>query len=159
VYAALAVVLAAVSWPLPGIPSVVATLRAHGPRPRAVVAAIQAEFLPPGGRYLSTDPIVPVLSDESAVLLDAFDLRRFLRDGSPAGRDVEQQVHRHAFTAIIMRDADVFPRDMNAGDSGFAEACGRYWTAEDDDLDRLFRSAYEIRAVRRPFVILLPAGR
>jgi hypothetical protein len=158
VYGALAFVLAAVSWPLPGIPSVVATLQAHGPRPRAVVAAIHAEFLPPGTRYLSTDPIVPVLSDESAVLLDAFDLRRFLRDGGPPGRDVERQVRGHAFSVIVMRDAGLFPRDMNAGDAGFAEACRRYWTTEDDDLERLFRSAYEIRAVRRPFVILLPAG-
>jgi hypothetical protein len=156
-YGVLAGVLAAISWPLPGIPSVVATLRADGPRPRAVVAAIHAEFLPPGARYLSTDPIVPVLSDESAVLLDAFDLRRFLRDGGPPGRDVEQQIRRRAFSAIVMRDSDLFPRDMNAGDPGFAEACRRYWMTEDDDLLRLFRSAYEIRAVRRPFVILLPA--
>ncbi len=158
VYAALALILAAISWPLPGIPSVVATLRAHGPRPRAVVAAIHSEFLPPGARYLSTDPIVPVLSDESAVLVDAFDLRRFLRDGGPPGRDIEQQVCRRAFSAIVMRDDDVFPRDMNAGDPGFAEASRLYWAKEDDDLERLFRSGYEIRAVRRPFVILLPAG-
>ena len=157
-YGILAVALAAISWPLPGIPSVIATLRAHGPRPRAVVAAIHAEFLPPGARYLSTDPIVPVLSDESAVLLDAFDLRRFLRDGGPPGRDIEDGVRRRAFSAIVLRDSEVFPRDMNAGDSGFAEASRRYWTAEDDDLVRLFHSAYEIRAVRRPFVILLPAG-
>jgi hypothetical protein len=99
-----------------------------------------------------------VLSDESAVLLDAFDLRRFLRDGGPAGRDVEQQIRRRAFSAIVMRDSDLFPRDMNTGDPGFAEACRRFWTTEDDDLERLFRSAYEIRAVRRPFVVLLPAG-
>jgi hypothetical protein len=158
VYGTLAVLLAAISWPLPGVPSVVATLQAHGRRPRAVVEAIRAEFLPPGARYLSIDPIVPVLRDESAVLLDAFDLRRFLRDGSPPGRDIELKIQRRAFDAIVMRDADVFPHDLNAGDPGFTEATRRYWAREDDDLERLFRSAYEIRAVRRPFVILLPVA-
>ena len=155
-YAAMALVLAAISWPVPGIPSVVATLRAHGPRSRAVVGAIHAEFRLAGARYLSTDPIVPVLNDEPPVLLDAFHLEHFLREGAPAGRDVSEQVRRRAFSAIIVRDTAAFPHDMNADDPGFPEARAHFWATEDDALSRLFRSTYTIRAVRKPFVILLP---
>ena len=156
-YAALAVVLMAISLPVSGIPSVVTTLSTRGPRSRSVVQAIHAEFLPAGSRYLSTDPIVSVLNDERPVILDAFSLEQFVKEETPAGRDIAQQVRRRAFSAIVLRDTGDFPRDMNAGDSGFSEYQRRYWVNHDDALTRLFRSTYEMRAVRRPFVILTPA--
>jgi hypothetical protein len=153
-YAALAAVLVAISWPVPGIPSVVAEIEAAGPRRRAVVQAIHAEFLPAGAPYLSIDPIVPVLNNERPFLLDDFNLERFIREGAPPGRDVEQRVRRHFFNAIVLHDNSDFPHDMNAGDPGFSNDCQKYWADQDSPLMPLLRSAYEVRAVRKPFVIL-----
>ena len=55
-YAILAAVLAAISWPVPGVPSVMATLFTNGPRQRTRVEEVRAQFLPPSTVYLSTDP-------------------------------------------------------------------------------------------------------
>jgi hypothetical protein len=154
VYAALAAVLVAISWPVPGIPSVVAAVEADGPRRRAVVQAIHAEFLPAGTPYLSIDPIVPVLNNERPFLLDDFNLERFIREGAPPGRDVEQRVRRHFFHAIVLHDSGDFPHDMNAGDPGFSDDCEKYWANQEGPLLPLLRSAYEVRAIRKPFVIL-----
>jgi len=156
-YAALAAVLVAISWPVPGIPSVAAALEADGPRRRAVVQAIHAEFLPAGAPYLSIDPIVPVLSNERPFLLDDFNLEQFIREGAPAGRDVERRVRRHFFHAIVLHDNGDFPHDMNAGDPGFSDDCQKYWADQDSPLMPLLRSAYEVRAIRKPFVILTAA--
>jgi len=155
-YAALAILLAVISIPAPGIPSVMATLQAQGPRQRSVVRAIHDEFLPAGTRYLSTDPIVPVLNDERAVLVDAFNLERFLKEGAPAGLDIAERVRVRAFDAIILRDTPDFPHDATAGDAGFDEARARYWAKQNGGLAQLFRSMYDVRAVRKPFVILRP---
>jgi len=56
-----------------------------------------------------------------------------------------------------VRDSNDFPHDMNAGDPGFADACAKYWASQHDALVRFFHPAYEIGAVRKPFVILTPA--
>jgi hypothetical protein len=157
VYAMLAVVLIAISLPIPGIPSVVATLRAQGPRQRSVVDDVHAEFLADGARYLSTDPIVAVLHGQHPVIVDAVTLERFLREGAPAGRDIEQKIGRRAFDRIILRDTTDFPHDMDAGAPRFDEYAGRYWSVRNGELIRLFRSRYKITAVRKPFVILEPA--
>jgi hypothetical protein len=137
VFACLAVALAAISIPVAGIPSVIATLRAQGRPSRAAVHAIQAEYLPTGTRYLSTDPVIAVLNDERPLLLDAFNLDRFLREGMPAGRDIEQRVRRHDFQVIIVRENRGAPGSKN-------------------DLEWLVDSNYDVRAVRPPFVILVP---
>jgi hypothetical protein len=137
VFACLAVALAAISIPVAGIPSVIATLRAQGRPSRAAVHAVRAEYLPTGTRYLSTDPVIAVLNDERPLLLDAFNLDRFLREGTPAGRDLEQHVRRHDFHVIIVRE-------------------NRGAAASRNDLERLIDSNYDVRAVRRPFVILVP---
>jgi hypothetical protein len=156
-YAILAVVLAAISWPVPGMPSVIATLRTNGPRRRATVEAIRAEFLPPSTVYLSTDPLVSVLNNEHPLMLDAFNLTLLVREGTPAGRDLEDRVRRRVFGAIILRENDELPpRDMNPGDSGFDEFRRQFWVHRDDALTRVFQTAYEMRAVRTPFVILVP---
>lgn len=136
VFACLAAALAAISIPVAGIPSVIATLRAQGRPSRAVVRAVHAEYLPAGTRYLSTDPVIAVLNDERPLLLDAFNLDRFVREGTPAGRDLEQRVRRHDFQVIIVRE------DRGGG--------GR------NALERLVDSNYDVRAVRPPFVILVP---
>jgi hypothetical protein len=156
-YVTLAAIVAAISWPIPGIPSVVATFRKDGPRQRATVLAIHDEFLPPGTRYLSIDPIVPVLNGERPFLVDFFNLQLFLREGTAGGRDLEQRVRRRFFQVVVLRDSSDFPHDMNAGDPGFADACAKYWESQHDALARFFRSDYEVRAVRKPFVILTPA--
>jgi hypothetical protein len=156
-YAALAAIVAAMSWPVRGIPSVLATFRKDGPRQREVVRAIHDEFLPPGTRYLSIDPIIPVLNDERPFLLDFFNLQLFLREGTPAGRDLEERVRRRFFQVVVLRDSSEFPHDMNASDPAFADACTRYWASQREALVQFLQSAYEIRAVRKPFVILTPS--
>jgi hypothetical protein len=156
-YAALAAIVAAISWPVPGIPSVMSTFRKDGPRQRAIVRAIHDEFLRPGTRYLSIDPIIPVLNDERPFLVDFFNLQLFLSEGTPAGRDLEERVRRRFFQVVVLRDSNDFPVDMNARDPGFTDACTKYWASQHDALVRFLRSAYEIRAVRKPFVILAPA--
>lgn len=156
VYGAMAVVLAAISWPLPGIPSVIATLEREGPRSRASLAALHAQFLPAGIPYLSMDPVVPVLSGERPYVVDFFNLELFYKEGAPAGRDVEARVRRRFFAAIVLRDSPAFLRDMDASDPGFDEARRQYWNDRDSPLTRLFRTAYDVRAVRKPFVILAP---
>src|SRR5206468_1424653 len=106
VYAVLAIIALAIAIPLPGIPSVDRTLArqgSHGGRPRQVVARLHEEFLGPSVRYLSTDPIVPLLHDDRPLLLDAFAMDVLLRTGSEAGRDLQERVLRHQFDAIIAR--------------------------------------------------------
>ena len=137
VFACLAAAFAAISIPVAGIPSVIATLRAQGRPSRAAVRAVHAEYLPAGTRYLSTDPVIAVLNDERPLLLDAFNLNRFIREGTPAGRDLEQRLRRHDFQVIVTRE-----------ERGAAESR--------NDLERLIDSNYDVRAVRRPFVILVP---
>jgi hypothetical protein len=156
IYTGLAVLLAAISIPLPHIPSVIGTLQAQGPRQRAVVQAVHDGFLPPGTRYLSTDPGVAILVGERPVVLDAFSLDRFVREGTPAGRDVERRIRGREFDVVVLRDTSAFARDMNAGDGdpAFGAASARYWAEQPGALAQLIRTAYEIRAVRRPFVIL-----
>jgi hypothetical protein len=157
VYALLAVVMAAISWPAPGIPSVIGTLQAGGPYSRAGIEAIHAEFLPPGTRYVTNDPIIAVLSDERTVLLDDFSLELSMRRGAAAGRDFDARVRRQDFDVVIMRgEGDAFPRDMNAGDEGFADDTRRYWAGwrGHREMAALFEPAYAVRAVRKPYVIL-----
>ncbi|MES1255931.1 MAG: hypothetical protein ABUS56_10005 [Acidobacteriota bacterium] len=156
IYAGLAVLLAAISIPLPRIPSVIGTLQAQGPRQRAVVQAVHDGFLPPGARYLSTDPGVAILAGQRPVVLDAFSLDRFVRDGTPAGRDVERRIRAREFDVVVLRDTSAFVHDMNAGDRDPASdaATVRYWAEQPGPLAQLIRTTYEIRAVRRPFVIL-----
>jgi len=139
VYACLAAALAAISIPVPGIPSVIGTLRAHGPPSRATVAAVHAEFLPRGTRYFSTDPAIAVLNGERPSVLDAFNLNRFVRAGTPAGRDFERRVREHDYQVIILRESRGTSHDRN-------------------DLERLVYSNYDVRAVRRPFLILVPSS-
>jgi hypothetical protein len=137
VFASLATLLAAISIPIAGVPSVIATLRAQAPPSRAAVREIHEEFLPPGTRYLSMDPIIAVLNGERPVVLDAFNLNRFVRDGTPAGRDVELRLRRHEFAFVILREDRGSAQDRN-------------------DLERFVYSNYDVRAVRPPFVIFAP---
>ena len=115
----------------------IATLRAQGRPSRAAVRAVHAEYLPTGTRYLSTDPVIAVLNDERPLLLDAFNLDRFLKERTPAGRDLAQRVRRHDFQVIIVRE--------NRGVVG-----------SKNDLERLVDSNYDVRAARPPFLILVP---
>jgi hypothetical protein len=101
------------------------------------VRAIHEEFLTQGTRYLSTDPVIAVLNDERPLLLDAFNLNRFVREGTPAGRDLEQRLRRHDFTVVIVREEPLASHNGN-------------------DLERLILSTYDVRAVRNPFVVLVP---
>jgi len=116
---------------------VMATLRAQALPTRATVRAIHGEFLPQGTRYLSTDPVIALLRDERPLLLDAFNLSRFVREGTPPGQDVEQRLRRRDFAFVIVRE-------------------GPLASQTHDDLERLIHSMYEVIAVRRPFVVLVP---
>ena len=136
-FTCLAALLAAISIPVPGIPSVIATHRAKALPSRATVRAVHEEFLPPGTDYLSTDPVIPVLNDERPLVLDAFNLNRFLNEGAPSGRDLEQRLRRHDYQFVILRED---PRPL----------------PDRNDLERLVYSTYAVRAVRPPFVILAP---
>src|SRR5262249_48940584 len=154
-YGALAVVLIMISIPIPGIPSARRTLIQKGPRPRAAVETLHREFLKPSLPYLSIDPMVAVLADEAPILSDDFGLRIMLRNGARSGRDVEARVRARQFQAVILREYGEFPRDMNAEDADFARYHAAFWAGHDDPLNHLFRSTYEVRAVRKPFVIML----
>jgi hypothetical protein len=139
VYAVLAVIALAIAIPLPGIPSVHRTLVRQGPhggRPRTVVARLHEEFPAPPSRYLSTDPIVPLLHGDRPLLLDAFAMEVFLHAGSEAGRDFRTRVLRHEFDVIIARSDEVRPVRS--------------------ELIRVVTSAYRIEAVREPFVVFRP---
>jgi hypothetical protein len=57
-----------------------------------------------------------------------------------------------------MRGADQFPHDVDTGDAGFADDKAEYWAAgwsEHQEMAALLKSAYDVRAVRKPFVILV----
>jgi hypothetical protein len=78
-----------------------------------------------------------VLHDKRPLLLDAFNLNRYVREGAPAGRDFEERLRRHDFAVVIVREGPLAPQNRN-------------------DLERLIHSTYGVRAVRRPFVVLVP---
>lgn len=158
IYAVLAIAIAAISWPVPGLPSVMATIRRDGLLTRARVQSIHDEFLPPGTRYITNDPIFAVLYDERPVVLDEFGLELSVRSGGPAGRDFEARIRRQEYDVVIRRVDDRFPRDITAGDAGFADAAAAYWAAwppEHAQLRAIVEPAYALRAVRQPFVILM----
>jgi hypothetical protein len=157
IYLALAAVMVMLSWPLPRVPSVMATLRVRGPYQRSAIESIRAQFLSDSSLYLSTDPIVPVLLGQRAFVLDSFNLDRFVRDETNVGRDLERRVQSRAFDTVVLRDDGVFPRDMDAGAPGFGQSCAAFW-AQGGTLVQLLRTGYDIRAVRKPFVILQPRG-
>jgi hypothetical protein len=101
------------------------------------------------------NPIVPVLSGERAVALDAFNLNLFVSEGAPAGRDVAARIHARTFGTVLLDDDGRFAYDMTRGDRGFDQAVARFWTTA-LPLEQLIGAAYQIRAVRRPFVVLEP---
>jgi hypothetical protein len=150
-YALLAVMAVVIAIPLTGVPvpSVHRTLSrqgARGGRPRSAIARVREEFLPPGVRYLSLDPIVPLLNNERPLLLDPFAADVFLRTGHAAGSDLRVRITRHEFDLVVVRDDRSFWRDSDEGprtDGGSA-------------LTRVLMAEYEIRAVRKPFLILRP---
>jgi hypothetical protein len=156
-YSALAVMLVAISIPIRGVPSVIAEVDARLPRPRGVARAIHAEFLSDGRPYLSIDSTVPILNDERPVLLDYATLERFYEAGTPARRDLTTRVRERVFSAIVLPDSGEFAQDIDRGDEGFDERVARFWAGQDSPLAPLWRSAYEVRAVRKPFVILVPS--
>ena len=136
-YAALAVVLAALSWPLPGIPSVIATLRNDAPHNRATIVALHHDLIAPGAIYLSTDPMVALLNGERPFVLDGFNLERFAQTDTPVGEDLRERIDALAFGAIVVRYQDV---------------------AKDNEFMRLVRSRYDLRAMRPPFAVFEPRG-
>ena len=159
IYALLAVAIAAISWPAPGLPSPIRTIRDGGLLTRARVRSIHDDFLPAGTRYITNDPIFGVLYDERMVVLDEFALEMSVRRGGPAGRDFERRIRAQEFAIVIRRGDDAFPRDITAGDAGFAEASAAYWStlpAEHAQLRAVLEPAYSVRAVRKPYVILAP---
>ena len=79
-----------------------------------------------------------------------------VRQQTPAGRALERRVKDRAYSVIILRDVPGFASDMTAGDPGFESSRARYWAAQSDTLPQLFHTAYEVYAVRRPFVVLRP---
>jgi hypothetical protein len=104
----------------------------------------------------STRPIVPVLSGERPLVQDPFNLRRFVAEGTPAGRDLTRRIARREFSAVILRENEGPARDIAPGDPALRVFRDRYWREHGDPLLDLFHTAYEIQAVRRPFIILLP---
>jgi hypothetical protein len=155
-YALLSVMAAAIAIPLPGLPSVHRTLSrqgVHGGRPRSAIARIHQEFLQGGVRYLSLDPIVPLLNDERPLLLDPFAADVFLRTGHPAGTHLRARIAQHDFDVVILREDQLMPRDSSGGPL-FAPR--RFLAGRDSGLIRTLMAGYEIRAVRRPFLILRP---
>lgn len=129
--AAMAAMLITITVPVPGIPSVVADVRAAMPRQREAVQAIHAEFLM-RGPYLAIDAIVSVLNGDRPWVIDDGSLERYYEEGMPAGRDFEARVRRHFFTAIVLPD-------------GY-----------ESTLTPLLNQFYPIAVERKPFVVRLP---
>jgi hypothetical protein len=151
VYSLLTVMAVAIAVPLPGVPSVHRTLARQGERggrPRSAIARIREEFLGPGVSYLSADPIVPLLNHEHPLVLDPFALGVLLRTGHDAGNDLRARIARHEFAVVIV------PGGRSSGGSGGSPDVAPAVTGS--DLTRVVLAAYEIRAVRGPFVILRP---
>jgi hypothetical protein len=145
-YALLSLMALMITIPLPGVPSVHRTLSrqgARGGRPRAAIVRLHEEFLQPGVRYLSVDPIVPLLNNERPRLLDPFAADVFLRTGHAAGNDLRARIRRREFDVIIVRDDRTFSRRSDEGGGG-------------SELTGLLRAEYEVRGVREPFLILRP---
>jgi hypothetical protein len=76
-----------------------------------------------------------VNDQQRPVVLDAFNLSRFVREGAPAGRDVEQHLRHHDYQVVILREERGPTHDRN-------------------DLGPLIDENYTIRAVVTPFVVL-----
>jgi hypothetical protein len=156
-YGALAVIMIALGLPPLWMPSPMRTLRLLGPHQRSTIEAVQADFLS-SNPYLSLDPIVPVLLHQRPIVLDPFNLGLFVVGNTPAGRNFDSRIHSRSFATVIADDDEgVFVRDLDQGSAGFAEAVARFWAAS-TPLIKLIGNDYEIRAVRRPFVILQPRG-
>ncbi|MBI3493345.1 MAG: hypothetical protein HY047_16425 [Acidobacteria bacterium] len=81
-----------------------------------------------------------------------------MRRNAPAGLDFEQRIRRQDFEVVVMRGAEHFPHDMDAGDAGFADDNRLFWAdwRGHREMATLLESAYNVRAVRKPFVILIP---
>ena len=156
VYTVLVLVMALLVLPLPWMPSPTRTLRLLGPRQRATVQDMRAEFLLSTAPYLSLDPIVPVLLDQRPMVLDPFNLNLFVMNDTAAGRSLEARVRARTFATVILDDDQgLFDRDVRPGDAGYAETAARFWAAA-RPLERVIAVDYEICAVRRPFIILRP---
>ena len=154
-YVLLAMVMAIVSWPVRGVPSTIRTLRAEGPHRRSVVTAVHDRYLNRARLYLSTDPMIPILSGTRPFLLDSFNLVLFVTTRTRVGADFAHRIKTHAFDAIVLHDDGVFPADMAPGDPMFDALCAKYW-ARDNAVIQAVHVGYEVRAVQRPFVILEP---
>jgi len=100
VFGALAVMIAAITIPLPGLPSVVADIRSAGPRPRAAVVDLRHDA--PAGTWLSFDPIVPILNGQRPWVLDYSNLEFGYSTQTMAGRDVKRRVEEQFFDAVIV---------------------------------------------------------
>jgi len=155
VYALTVLVMIAISLPLSWMPSPTRTLRLLGPRQRATVDAIRAEFLSPAAPYLSLNPNVPLLLHERPAVLDAFNLNVFVVNDTPAGRDLRSRIRARSYATVIADDGGFFSRDSRPGELGFSDSAARFWAAA-PPVVQLMGSDYEIRAVRRPFVIFQP---
>ncbi len=147
--------------PVPGVPSVHRTLARQGisgGRPRSAIAGIHRQFLQGRVRYLSADPIVPLLNDERPLLLDPFAADVFLRSGHPAGADLRARVSRQEFDVVIVRD-DRRSAGDSEGDSDFtpgSQSPRHFLSGRHPELMRVLLASYEIRAARRPFLVLRP---
>jgi hypothetical protein len=160
-YVLLLVMAVVLVVPLPGGPSVHRTLARQGirgGRPRSAIAAVHRQFLQGHVRYLSADPIVPLLNDERPLLLDPFAADVLLRTGHPAGIDLQARIARQEFDVVIVRDDRPLAGDSQ-GDSDFtpgSQNLRQFLTGNHSELIRVLLASYEIRAARRPFLVLRP---
>lgn len=103
VFAANAVVLVAITIPVPGLPSVIENIHATGSRSRDIVRIIRQD-VPSPGPWLCFDPLVPILSGERPWLLDFNNLEIAYAAHTPLGRDVAQRVGQEFFSAVVVPD-------------------------------------------------------
>jgi hypothetical protein len=158
-YALLTALMVAISIPIPGIPSVHRTLSQQGPRgghARSTVLAIHDEFLGSGVRYLSLDPVVPLLHGERPILLDPFAMEVFFHTRHPAAQDFRGRIIAHEFDVVVVRNHESFPTGMDEGTSEPHNGVTNYLGENGSAMIRLLAAKYDVRAVRTPFVILRP---
>jgi len=158
-YALLTALMVAISIPVPGIPSVHRTLSRQGNRGgrrRSTVLAIHDAFLGSGVRYLSLDPVVPLLHGDRPILLDPFAMEVFFHTGHLAAEDFRRRIIDHEFDVVIVRDDESFPTDMDEGTAEVQKGVTNHFSENGSAMTRLLAAEYDVRAVRAPFLILRP---
>jgi hypothetical protein len=138
------------------LPSRRAITEREGHSTRATLRDIERRYLPAGIRYLAVNPLVPVLRDERAFVLDVFNLNHFVARHHPVGLDFERRIAAREFQVILLTRKWVpLERDYPPGDPELNRHQDALWNTQRQLA--FVRKHYRMVEVRRPWIVLLPA--